>query len=66
MSVAAKVFASRNRRGNMQVNVREHYLRNDLPCGVGQCPTCPVRSLHSTALFALLLRLILTWELYLF
>lgn len=43
MSVTKKVFVRRNRRGNVQVIAREHYLRDDLACGLATCPSCPVR-----------------------
>lgn len=49
MSVRGKVFVRKSRRGNVQVIAREHYLRDDLSCGVLRCPSCPVSldtSLH--------------------
>lgn len=42
MSVTGKVFVRKSRKGNVQVVAREHYLRDDLPCGAASCPTCPV------------------------
>eukprot|EP00178_Gracilaria_changii_P013052 TRINITY_DN3673_c0_g3_i1.p2 TRINITY_DN3673_c0_g3~~TRINITY_DN3673_c0_g3_i1.p2 ORF type:complete len:953 (+),score=149.75 TRINITY_DN3673_c0_g3_i1:8738-11596(+) len=40
MSVREKLFVRKSRRGNVQVIVREHYLRKELPCGALPCDTC--------------------------
>lgn len=45
MSVHEKVFVRKSRRGNVQVVAREHYLRDDLPCGARSCLQCPAKSL---------------------
>ena len=40
ISVKSKAFVIKTKRGAIRKIVREHYLRNDLPCGL-KCKTCP-------------------------
>ena len=40
ISVKSKAFVIKTKRGAIRKIVREHYLRNDLPCGLS-CTTCP-------------------------
>jgi exosome complex exonuclease DIS3/RRP44 len=40
--VKSKTILVKNRRGNVVKIVREHYLRDDIPCSLPQCTsTCP-------------------------
>ncbi len=36
----AKFILRKTKRGNVVCNVREHYLRNDVGCGVVGCTLC--------------------------
>lgn len=40
MFVAQKSFLRKTRRGKIVKVVREHYLRDDIGCGVAACPEC--------------------------
>jgi exosome complex exonuclease DIS3/RRP44 len=35
-----RVFSKKTRRGTVALIVREHYLRNDIQCGIPRCPKC--------------------------
>ncbi|XP_043218243.1 exosome complex exonuclease RRP44-like isoform X1 [Amphibalanus amphitrite] len=45
-----KVFLKKNRRGNVLKIVREHYLRDDLWCGVDGCSKCELQTSGQTPL----------------
>ena len=36
----SKVFLKKTKRGKIVKIVREHYLRDDIWCGIEQCPGC--------------------------
>jgi len=36
-----KTFIRKTRRGKILKVVREHYLRDDLACGIAECKLCP-------------------------
>jgi len=38
--ITSKVFHRKTRRGNIVKVVREHYLRDDIACGLGLCRVC--------------------------
>ncbi|KAF5272688.1 hypothetical protein FQA39_LY07715 [Lamprigera yunnana] len=38
--LTTKVFIKKNKIGNYLKNIREHYLRDDIRCGVLECETC--------------------------
>ncbi|XP_050293944.1 exosome complex exonuclease RRP44 [Anthonomus grandis grandis] len=39
-----KSFIKKNKIGNFLKNVREHYIRDDISCGIPECPKCPAES----------------------
>lgn len=41
--LTSRTFLKRTRAGAVVKVVREHYLRDDIPCGADACPLCPVR-----------------------
>lgn len=43
----SKVFLKKTKRGNITCSVREHYLRNDIYCGLSRCTICTPGSLNS-------------------
>ncbi len=40
----SKAFVKVTGKGSVVKVVREHYLRDDIGCGVKGCPSCPVTS----------------------
>ncbi|KAF5292908.1 hypothetical protein FQR65_LT11160 [Abscondita terminalis] len=38
--LTTKVFIKKNKIGNFLKNIQEHYLRNDLLCGIKECEVC--------------------------
>lgn len=41
--LTSRTFLKRTRAGSVLKVVREHYLRDDIPCGAAACPLCPPR-----------------------
>ena len=40
--IKSKVFLKKTRRGKVLKIVREHYLRDDIKCGLENCEDCPL------------------------
>lgn len=38
--LTVKVYHRKTKRGNVLKVVREHYLRDDIPCGITECRCC--------------------------
>uniref|UniRef100_A0A1Y1LIX1 Protein DIS3 homolog n=1 Tax=Photinus pyralis TaxID=7054 RepID=A0A1Y1LIX1_PHOPY len=47
--LTTKIFIRKNRAGNFLKNIREHYLRDDIHCGISNCHDCPPNSNISPA-----------------
>ncbi|OXB66932.1 hypothetical protein ASZ78_014093 [Callipepla squamata] len=41
--LTSRTFVKRTRAGAVVKVVREHYLRDDIPCGADACPLCPAQ-----------------------
>ncbi|KAL1924470.1 uncharacterized protein VTP21DRAFT_4124 [Calcarisporiella thermophila] len=50
----SKAFVKRTRKGNVVKVVKEHYLRDDIACGVDGCTLCPTIADGSSATHVLL------------